>query len=240
MTMDSLQRTRTSTALVIALAIAAFALPAAAEAAKPPKRFEAVTLSRYLMARVQPTINSRGATHLWTNTGFSNRRAVYPVLAHRMTDGSEWLKVQTIRGRKNIGVWVPRWATRRVWLRYLVQVDLSSRVARIYRDGKTVKRVRVVVGAPGTPTPRGHFYVVDRMHLHVGWSLGGWALATSAFSNVLTDFDGGSGEIAMHTRGALAAPVGTAASHGCIRFNNGDMNWLATHLPNGTPIWVQA
>jgi lipoprotein-anchoring transpeptidase ErfK/SrfK len=238
--MELVPRSRIWVALVTALAIAAVVLPAAAEAATPPKRFEGVTIVRYLMGRVQPSLKARGAAHLWTNTGFSNRRAVYPVLRHRiLASGSEWLQVRTIRGRKNVKVWIPRWATRRVWLHYRVLVDLSSRKVKVYRDGQIVRRFRVVVGARNTPTPQGHFFVVDRLHLQDSWARGGWALATSAFSNVLTDFAGGSGEIAMHTRGSLPEHVGTAASHGCIRFNDPDIRWMAAHVPNGTPVWIQ-
>jgi lipoprotein-anchoring transpeptidase ErfK/SrfK len=238
--MDSVQLPRISLVLATAFAAVALCVPAIAEAAKPPARFEGVTVKRYLMGRVQPSIKARGAAYLWTNTGFSNRRAVYPVLGHRvLKDGSEWLHVRTIRGRQNVKVWIPKWATRQVWLHYRVLIDTSSRKAKVYREGKIVKRFRVVVGAPSTPTPTGHFFVVDRMHLKDSWARGGWALATSAFSNVLTDFAGGSGEVAMHTRGSLSAPVGTAASHGCVRFNDGDIRWMAAHVPNGTPVWIQ-
>jgi lipoprotein-anchoring transpeptidase ErfK/SrfK len=148
--------------------------------------------------------------------------------------------VRVIRGRKNVNAWVPKWATRRVWLPYRVQVDLSSRKATVYRNGERVKHFRVVVGAKSTPTPRGHFFVVDRMHLHNSWARGTWALATSAFSNVLKKFEGGEGEVALHGRGALTAPVGTAASHGCVRFLEKDIHWMAAHIPNGTPVWIQA
>jgi lipoprotein-anchoring transpeptidase ErfK/SrfK len=238
--MDSVHLPRISLLLATALAAVALCVPAIAEAAKPPAVFEGVTIKRYLMGRVQPSVKARGAAYLWTNTGFSNRRAVYPVLRHRkFEDGSEWLQVRTIRGRQNVKVWIPKWATRRVWLHYRVLIDTSSRKAKIYREGKIVKRFRVVVGAPSTPTPTGHFFVVDRMHLKDSWARGGWALATSAFSKVLTDFAGGSGEVAMHTRGSLSAPVGTAASHGCVRFNDGDIRWMAAHVPNGTPVWIQ-
>jgi lipoprotein-anchoring transpeptidase ErfK/SrfK len=238
--MESVYLPRTSLVLATALAALALCVPALAEAADPPARFEGVTVKRYLMGRVQPSIRARGAAHLWTNTGFSNRRAVYPVLEHRvLKDGSEWLHVRALRGRQNVKVWIPRWATRQVWLDYRVLIDLSSRKAKIYREGKIVRRFRVVVGAPSTPTPTGRFFVVDRMHLRDSWARGGWALATSAFSRVLTDFAGGSGQVAMHTRGSLTAPVGTAASHGCIRLNDGDIRWMAARVPNGTPIWIQ-
>ena len=225
---------------VAALAVVCLGVPAVADAAQAPKRTEGVTITRYLMSRMGPSLKARPATHLWTNTGFSNRRAVYPVVKHKfLKDGSEWLQVKTLKGRRQVKVWIPRWATRRVWLDWLIRVDISSRRTTIYRGGKVVRRYRVVVGAPGTPTPTGRWFVIDRMHLFNAWSQGHWALATSAYSRVLKQFDGGDGQVALHARGSLGDPVGTAASHGCVRFNNGDMSWVATHVPNGTPIWIQ-
>jgi lipoprotein-anchoring transpeptidase ErfK/SrfK len=144
-----------------------------------------------------------------------------------------------LRNRTQVKVWIPKWATRRVWIRYRIKIDISSRLATVYRDGKVARRFRVVVGAPSTPTPTGTWYVVDRMHLYNSWSQGRWALATSAFSRVLKKFDGGQGQIALHARGMLGEPVGTAASHGCVRFNNGDIAWMASHVPNGAQIKVQ-
>ena len=234
--------------VLTALAAAALVAPAAAEAANPPsaesasvpKRFEGVTVKRYLMGRVKPTVRARGTAHLWTNTGFSARRAVYPVLRHQvLDDGTEWLQVDALRNRTQVKVWIPKWATRRVWIAYKIKVDLSSRLATIYRNGKVARRFRVVIGTPSTPTPTGRWYVVDRMRLRTSWAYGKWALATSAFSRVLKRFDGGQGQVALHARGSLGSPVGTAASHGCVRFNDGDIAWMASHIPNGTQIQIQ-
>jgi lipoprotein-anchoring transpeptidase ErfK/SrfK len=238
--MRSVHLTQTRLFLLAALAAIALAVPAVAQAGSVPKRFEGVTVKRYLMGRVKPALGARGAAHLWTNTGFSNRRAVYPVLRHQvLDDGSEWLQVQALRNRTQVKVWIPKWATRRVWIDYRIKVDISSRLATIYRGGKVVRRFRVVVGGPSTPTPTGHWYVVDRMRLRESWAYGKWALATSAFSRVLKRFDGGLGQVALHARGSLSAPVGTAASHGCVRFRDGDIAWLAAHVPNGTGVWIQ-
>ena len=226
--------------VLTALAAAALAAPAVADAANPPKRFEGVTVKRYLMGRVKPTIRARGTAHLWTNTGFSARRAVYPVVRHQiLDDGTEWLQVDALRNRTQVKVWIPKWATRRVWIAYQVKIDISSRLATVYRNGKVARRFRVVVGAPSTPTPTGRWYVVDRMRLRTSWAYGKWALATSAFSRVLKRFDGGQGQVALHARGSLTAPVGTAASHGCVRFKDGDVAWMAAHVPNGTQILIQ-
>src|SRR3954469_14498902 len=205
--MDTVTPSRLRMLALSALAVAALAGPALAEAAGPPKRSEGVTITRYLMGRLKPTTRARGAAHLWTNTGFSNRRAVYPVLQHKiLKDGAEWLQVRALRNRTQVKVWIPRWATRRVWIPYLVRVDISSRLATVYRSGNVLRRFRVVVGAPNTPTPTGHYYVVDRMHLHTSWANGQWALATSGFSRILKHFDGGQGQVALHARGFLSDP----------------------------------
>jgi lipoprotein-anchoring transpeptidase ErfK/SrfK len=225
----------------LALAAALVGVPAAvAVAMKLPRRDEAIMVKRYLLGRVVPKIGARGTVHLWTNTGYSNRRAVYPVMAHKtLADGSEWLKVRVMRRPRDIDTWIPAWATREVWIPWRVVVDLSSRTARIYRNGKLFRRYRVVVGAPATPTPTGHFFIVDHIKLHNNWANGVWALATSAYSAKLKHFDGGDGIVALHGRGYLTAPVGTAASHGCVRFNNRDVAWMAKHIPNGTRVDIQ-
>lgn len=239
--MGKVQLTRFRLLLPAALAGAALAAPAAAEAAAAvPERTEGVTVKRYLMGRLGPSTQARGAAHLWTNTGFSNRRAVYPVLQRRvMGNGSEWVQVRALRKRTQVNVWIPAWATRKVEINYRVRIDISSRRTTVFRDGKVLRRFRVVVGKRSTPTPTGRFYTVDRVRLQSSWAQRRMAIAVSAFSRVLKTFDGGIGQIAMHPRALLRDPVGTAASNGCIRFNNRDMAWLVKRIPNGTPVEIQ-
>jgi lipoprotein-anchoring transpeptidase ErfK/SrfK len=121
-----------------------------------------------------------------------------------------------------------------------VVIVRSARSASVWHNGKLYGRYPVVVGKPSTPTPAGHFFVVEHVRQQPGSELGPWALATSAHSHVLQEFDGGPGQIAVHGRvGRLAyAPLGTAASHGCIRFDNAVIALLAGKLPNGTPVDV--
>ena len=74
--------------------------------------------------------------------------------------------------------------------------------------------------------------------------LGSWVLPITAHSDVLKTFDGGDGRVALHGRGgaSLNDPVGSAASHGCVRLRNADITGLvrrvgATQLP-GTPVRI--
>src|SRR5438067_565171 len=103
--------------LALAAAMAVLSVPAIAQAVKVPQRDEAAMVERYLLGRVVPKIGARGSVHLWTNTGYSRRRAVYPVIAHKtLKDGSEWLKVRVVRRPRDVDTWVPAWATHQVWI----------------------------------------------------------------------------------------------------------------------------
>jgi lipoprotein-anchoring transpeptidase ErfK/SrfK len=190
-----------------------------------------------VLVRARPSSNARVVGMLRTRTRFTLRRAVAPVIEQGTgRGGSKWLRVALDRRPSGASGWIPRWATRVRRLHWRIAVDLSSRRAKVYRDGRLVHRYRVVVGAPASPTPAGHFFVVDRMRLHNSWARGGWALATSAYSEVLRHFDGGDGQVALHAKGALSAPLGTAASHGCVRFSDRAIAWMAKRIPVGTPI----
>jgi lipoprotein-anchoring transpeptidase ErfK/SrfK len=112
----------------------------------------------------------------------------------------------------------------------------------VYRDGERVRSVRAVVGAPGTPTPRGlaAIYERNRQPDRTGF-LGPWALSLTALSDVLESYGGGPGRIAIHGRGgaSLRDPLGSARSHGCVRVSNGAVEWLAVHVLPGTPVDIR-
>jgi lipoprotein-anchoring transpeptidase ErfK/SrfK len=65
-----------------------------------------------------------------------------------------------------------------------------------------------------------------------------FALATSARSSVLQEFDGGPGQIALHGVGNLPGRMGTAASHGCIRLGDRAITWLARRIGAGVLVTV--
>jgi len=67
---------------------------------------------------------------------------------------------------------------------------------------------------------------------------GPFALATSDRSNVLQQFDGGPGQIAIHGLDNLGGQLGTAESHGCIRLADSAIIWLAARVAPGVPITI--
>lgn len=161
--------------------------------------------------------------------------------SRRGADGREWLRVR-LPGRPNGSAgWIPRDAVLLHHVHWWIDVSLSERTVRVFRDGTLVRRFEAVVGAPGTPTPVGLFavYELDAQPDRSGF-LGPWVLQLTAFSDVLDNYGGGPGRVAIHGRGgaSMEDPLGTARSHGCVRIDNSDVTWLARTVEPGTPVRI--
>jgi lipoprotein-anchoring transpeptidase ErfK/SrfK len=127
--------------------------------------------------------------------------------------------------------------TRTSW--HLV-VRTSSRRVLVYRHGRRVRSFAAIVGKPSTPTPHGRFFVEESVRMPRGSPGAPFALALSARSNVLQEFEGGPGQIAIHGKANLGGRLGTAISHGCVRLANRRVRWLAAHIAPGVPVAITA
>jgi hypothetical protein len=189
-------------------------------------------------ARSQPGPGRR----IWwagTATVWTHEPQVLLVLGSRWYGTREWLRVLLpIRPDGRTG-WIPRDNAQLLVTPYWVTVDKRARRVMVYRAGRLIRRFAAVIGKPATPTPDGlaAIYETDRQPDPRGF-LGPWALPLTIFSNVLMNFGGGPGRVAIHGRGGLSLldPLGSAASHGCIRISNRAINFLAHHLGPGTPV----
>jgi lipoprotein-anchoring transpeptidase ErfK/SrfK len=220
-----------------AIAIALAIVPAAHAKVSPEQ--DAVRLIQPATARSAPSNSARAIARVETYTPMTLSGAVMPVVRRQVTGaGAKWVQIELSRRPNGATGWVPARVTRRVLIPWRLVVSTSRRTLTVYRQGRVFRRMKVVVGAKSTPTPRGHFYIVEHVKLHNSWAHGVWALATSAHSNVFQEFDGGDGQVALHGRGSLSAPLGTAASHGCVRLADSAVAWLARVIPNGTPLDV--
>ena len=65
-----------------------------------------------------------------------------------------------------------------------------------------------------------------------------FALATSARSQVLQEFAGGPGQIALHGTRNISGALGTAVSHGCIRLSPAAITWMARRIGGGIPLTI--
>ena len=192
---------------------------------------------RPVVARSRPSARGRPVARLGTRTpeGTSN---IVPALerAHDAR-GQVWVRVRLPVLPADTTGWVPRAAlggygivtTRLV-------VDRERFTATLFRDGRRIFRTRVGVGTEAAPTPRGHFWVRNRLTRYRSAFYGPVALGTGARSPTLTDWPGG-GFIGIHGTDRPDLLPGRV-SHGCIRMRNRDIVRLARLLPMGTPVTV--
>jgi len=117
-------------------------------------------------------------------------------------------------------------------------VDLSERQVTAYHGDEVLMTAGLAVGSPATPTPTGEFYV-DISVANPGGSYGEWMLSVAGFSDVLTSFGGGIGQIAFHGWSDESV-IGQAVSNGCLRMPNPVITRLAPLAPVGTPVSIRA
>lgn len=155
--------------------------------------------------------------------------------------GRLWLRVAVPVRPNGASAWVDRDGVQLVRTTWRVRVDVGARRLTVLRNGRVVRSSRVVIGAPGTPTPRGDFAISELVRQPPGSVIGPWALHLTAFSKVLHSYDGGPGRIALHGRAGtlLADPLGSARSHGCVRMPSALVRWLAARVRPGVPVDIR-
>lgn len=230
------------------LAAAGAMAPAAASAddgLRAPARDTGATTAQIVAAthaRAKPGLGRRRLARLDTRTGWSRHAQRVLVLDSARRDGRQWLEVLLATRPNGSTGWIPRDKAALGHTPYWIELRLRTRRLSVYRDGHRIRRFRAVIGAPGTPTPRGLAAIYERnVQPDPGGFLGPWALSLTAFSQVLTNFGGGPGRVAVHGRGAasLRDPLGSARSHGCVRIDNAPVRWLARHAAPGTPVRIR-
>ena len=240
-------------AALVAAGPAAAAAPeptavAAAERAAALERLAPPTAKRAWIAHlvIRTAVRSRPGGRVTDRLGTSAPWAGGPVRLlvldkHRDARGAMWLKVRLQRRPNTATGWLPADNAAISETPWRIVLDRSSRMLTVRRGGRVVRRMSAVVGAPGTPTPTGLFAIAERVRQGRGSVLGPWALHLTAHSDVLDDFGGGAGRVAIHGRaGALLGdPLGSARSHGCVRVASRQVSWLAARLREGTPVLIR-
>jgi hypothetical protein len=189
--------------------------------------------------RSRPSMRSKAVAKLHWNTE-DGVPEVYVVLRSALDRKQRaWLQIR-IPGRPN---------GRKGWVREeklsnlktiqtQLTIDRRRLKATLRKDGKRIWTSRIGVGKAGTPTPRGHFWIRERLS-NLGGSpiYGPWAFGTSAYSNTLTDWPGG-GVVGIHGTNQPELIPGRP-SHGCVRVPNWKISRLAKLMPVGTPVRIK-
>jgi lipoprotein-anchoring transpeptidase ErfK/SrfK len=189
------------------------------------------------VARSRPNRHAHRIEYVAPRRPLTGVRTVLPVLGHGRS--RSWVRVR-LPGRPNSHAgWVRTAHTRRTSTPWRLALDLSTRRVTVYYDGRAKRRFSAVVGAPSTPTPTGRYFIEESLDLSSHYVGGPFALATSARSNVLQEFEGGPGQIALHGTDGLVGTPGSAASHGCIRLSTDSIVWLARRIGGGIPLTIR-
>lgn len=195
------------------------------------------------MARAAPRADARRVIRVDTVAAWDGGPVALLVLGARSEEpgGRLWIKVQLPDRPNGRSGWIDADYAKLSSTPWRLRLDRDARRVTAFRSGQRVRSWRVVIGKPGTPTPRGLFAIYERVRQPPGSELGPFALQLTAHSNTLKNFGGGPGRVAMHGRsGALLYdPLGSARSHGCIRMQNRIVRWLAARARPGTPVEIR-
>jgi lipoprotein-anchoring transpeptidase ErfK/SrfK len=188
-----------------------------------------------------PAVGSPQIALVPATTPITGEQSTLPVIGHSTGPGGVlWLQVMLPGRPDGLTGWIAQNGTRKLTTGWSILVDLAARRVRVYRDGLTVRTFGAVVGKPSTPTPTGQFFVEETVQMEPDQAGGPYALALSARSNVLREFEGGPGQIGIHGRNELGGTLGAAESHGCIRLATPSIDWLAARIGPGTPTTIYA
>ncbi len=116
-------------------------------------------------------------------------------------------------------------------------VDRSTFRATLYRGRTRVLSARIGIGEGRWPTPRGTFYVRNKLTRYASPAYGPVAFGLSARSAVLTDWPAG-GFVGIHGTNRPEVLPGRV-SHGCIRLRNADILRLARSLAPGDLVVIR-
>jgi lipoprotein-anchoring transpeptidase ErfK/SrfK len=215
----------------------AFSVPTPRPLSTPAAEALWAPIDRAVAARAAPRQDAPAVASLdlLTPEGTAN---LVSVVEERMTGMERWLRVRLPILPNNKTGWVPRSALGGlVPVDTRLVVDLRLLRAALYRRGRLVFEAPVGVGTAQAPTPRGAFYIRDKLTDFASPFYGPIAFGTSARSAVLTDWPDG-GYIGIHGTNEPQLIPGRV-SHGCIRMQNRDITRLARLMPVGTPLIVR-
>jgi len=241
---DSMKPALAGVACVLLVAVWA----QAAQARRAPRiapQQEIVTLLATHSVRNKPNkVDGRLVASVGAGRPITGERTVLPVLAQR-TDNRRrsWLLVRlpgrALKGRQPPrSGWISASNTWRSTTAWHIVVDVSAPRVVVYRNGRRLRSYPAIVGKRSTPTPLGEYFVEENVRLRANRPGAPFALAPSARSNVLQEFDGGPGQIALHGLRNISGQLGTAVSHGCIRLGDSAITWLAARIETGVPVTI--
>jgi lipoprotein-anchoring transpeptidase ErfK/SrfK len=161
---------------------------------------------------------------------------VYLVLEGKLdADGEPWLHIRIPMRPNGRTGWVPAEMMSQLYVvRTQLVINRSTKRATLYKNGRRIWQAPVGIGKSSSPTPRGSFWIRERLKGDNG-AYGPWAFGTSAYSSI-SDWPNG-GVVGIHGTNQPGLIPGRP-SHGCVRVRNDKIRQLAKLLPIGTPLRI--
>src|SRR5258708_18797830 len=120
----------------------------------------------------------------------------------------------------------------------MVLVSISDRKLAVIEDGNVIAKFSVAVGAAASPSPTGEFQIVSRISNPTYYHTG--TVIPSGKDNPIGTRWVGLSQKGYGIHGTNAPrSVGHAASHGCIRLRNRDVEKLFTMLRVGYVVQIR-
>ena len=161
-------------------------------------------------AHAEPNAHSKVITTLNTVTGDGTQNLVLILDGVDLSSSTTWYHVRPAILPNNSTGWVPRSALGTLYtVNTHLYINRETETAVLTKDGKPIFTTRVGVGRPYWPTPRGQFYVRDKLTDFHNAFYGPLASGTSARSATLTDWPGG-GFIGIHGTNEPSLVPGTS------------------------------
>ena len=220
--------------------------PAGPPPATPAKPGKLPPGRGYILARVREDVlaydrpDGRPVARLRTRTPFGEPRT----LGIRATrDQRRWLAVHSpVFANDEIG-WIPNdpQALDLSRTKLSLHVELSETEIELRRAGKRIRAIPIAIGQAGMETPSGRFQITDKLpasRFPVG-PYGCCIIALSARQPNLPAGWAGGDRIAIHGTSEPES-IGQAASNGCLRASDLDLQVLMRDVPVGAPIFIES
>jgi lipoprotein-anchoring transpeptidase ErfK/SrfK len=199
----------------------------------------------YILARVREDVlaydrpNGRPTAWLRTKTPFGEPRTLGIA---KVRDDRRWLGVHSpVFANGDIG-WIPNDpnALDLSRTRYSLHVSLSNTQIALRRGDKVVRDIPIAIGRAGTETPSGRFQITDKLPASrfPQGPYGCCIIPLSARQPNLPAGWAGGDRIAIHGT-SQPESIGQAASTGCLRASDSDLQVLMRDVPVGAPVFIR-
>ncbi len=220
---------------------------AADTTAKPGSTAEAtpaaVDTGQYEIA----TANVTGAVNIYPEAGATTA-------SETISNPTEYDLPRVFLVAENQGDWLKVWLPKRPngsqgWVKasdvtldstdYKLVVDVPGYTITLYDGDEVVEEFPVGTAQETYPTPAGTYFITDLLQPPDPDTVyGTYAYGLSGYSEVLTSFNGGNGQLGIHGTNKPES-IGRQDSHGCVRLHNEDIEVLVPLLKLGTPVEIR-